>query len=255
LCGRTDGCIVNGTMTTRSRPAANRKKTSARGAGPRREAVALVSAPKRKVADLRARTAGVMKLILEQLQTQTKEERQRASLASADSEFQRTGDPLDAFGVLHKAIRDGLPVPDYTAQWVQEVDRRRLEALVRKPPLSLAAALRVPGKSPGRAAKTERAANEMKKLREQMTILIALGATVSQAADMIAASTKKRAAATLESSYRRTGEILAVDEMRYDMRKLFTESDVRSLLDSIPDTAATRLGKARIRALYPKVIG
>jgi hypothetical protein len=170
----------------------------------------------------------------------------RGTLAEADEEFGRTGDPMDALGWIALAAKAGAPLPSRIGQWLHTA----LQAYVNGD-ASMDEAMGLATRGQGQPRRKRRAASELNDTLGRMWFLVQAGATRNQAAALVETTTG-RSVEQLMRSYGASWFTGRTDNPFEGMplssvRDFVTET----LLSQYPDDERTREAKAAILARYP----
>lgn len=175
--------------------------------------------------------------------------RLRAVLLEADQSFFANGDVMEALGWVAFAAKTGTPLPPRIGQWLHDA----LDAYRAGKVATLDAALGLDGigKSNPRRQLRERSALEGALAR--MMVLHMIGATISQAAAMVARLTPDFKATTLADRYGRSGLGVAALQGRPQALRRWLPSEIEQVLCEYPDhRIEIEQGKEAIRAMYAK---
>lgn len=129
------------------------------------------------------------------------EDRVAEALAQADESFAATGDVMEALEWVAFAAKHGKAIPPHIAAWFSKVinDYRDGTAHTMDAALGLAA----PGKAQPRRRLHE--ASNLQRALARMMVLHGMGATIEQAAAMVASLAPDFKASTLADRYKRSG--------------------------------------------------
>jgi hypothetical protein len=151
------------------------------------------------------------------------------ALAAADQSFADTGNVLEALRWISFAVEHGEPVPPRIATWLQQ----GIGAfLAETSTLESALGLTGSGKADPRRAARER--NRWPRLLGEMALLHTLGATIEQAAALVALRVNESASALAEH-YRRSGRGHQAQKDRPGVLKQWHHSEVEQILSVYPE--------------------
>jgi hypothetical protein len=187
-------------------------------------------------------------------------------LAAADQSFADTGDVLEALRWISFAAEHGEPVPPRIAAWLQ---RGIGTFLAERLTLESALGLTGSGKADPRRAARER--NRWPRLLGEMALLHTLGATIGQAAALVALRGNEPALALAEH-YRRSRRGRQAMKDRPAVLRQWHYTEVEKILSAYPEPVdagrdasfspvkfpppwemrAALAGKRRIRKMYAK---
>ena len=152
------------------------------------------------------------------------------TLAEADQSFTETRDYLEALSWVRLAIKEGLPLPPGLREWMCKGIEGYINDADASVTLGAALGLRETARADPRRA-PRRGHGPLWASMARMFVLQLAGATVRQAAELVAAlSAEHGTASTLEDRYRRSGYGAKVVASRGYFRHL---SEVRKVLDDI----------------------
>lgn len=171
------------------------------------------------------------------------------ALAAADQSFADTGDVMEALSWIAFASKHGHKIPRRIGEWL----RAGIDAYRAGQARTLDAALGLTGSGHAnpRRRMTERAA--LQGALARMAVLQMLGATIPQAAAMVATLSPDWKRTTLADRYRRRGRSRDALAIRREVLSRWRRGEVEQVLAEYPDRAGeVAEGKAAIRAMYAK---
>ena len=167
-------------------------------------------------------------------------------LPLADQSFAETGDVLEALRWARLALDAGLPVPPRIAAWLAAGIKRFVKSEVH----SLDSALGVTGSGKADPRRKVRERSRLDGPLADMLVLHTLGATIDQAAALVA---KGRSIEPLAEHYRRSDRGKMALRDRRLVLQAWTRAEVEAYLGQYADTPVdAALGKRRIRNMYAK---
>ena len=172
----------------------------------------------------------------------------RAALAGADQSFADTGDVMEALGWVALAAKVGEPIPPRIGAWLHKSIKEYERGTVT---MDAALGLNATGRANPRGAKTHEAL--LQGALARMMILHVLGATIPQAAALVATLAPTPTRATLADRYRRRGLGKMVLANRKQVLAHYRRSDIEKILAEYPDHRGEPAeAKACIRTMYAK---
>ena len=177
----------------------------------------------------------------------------RDTLAQADQSFAESRDAMEALSwaaLAALAAKAGQPMPPHIGRWLHAA----LDAYRSGKAETLDDAFGLKGRGKGNARRALQEKSAMQGAMGRMLLLHMLGATIPQAAAMVARISSEFAVATLASRYGRSGLGKIAQRDRRITRERLRLRDAIKILDEYPDGGPNSLvilqGKAAIRALY-----
>lgn len=170
------------------------------------------------------------------------------ALEEADRSFSETGDVLDALSWVGFAAKAGEPIPTRIAAWLKAaIDAYRSGEAET---MDAAMGLVQRGRGPRRRAK-ERGALQAAIAR--MYVLHVCGATIDDAATLVARLTPDFTINTLIDRYKRSGSGRSTRRDRAALRSRWSRADLELILAEYPDQPLpVAQAKAAIRKVYAR---
>lgn len=171
-----------------------------------------------------------------------------AALAAADQSFADTGNAMEALGWIGFAAKVGEPIPPRIAAWL----KKALDVYSSGAAPTMDAAMGLAGRGrPARRQVHER--NRLQGALARMYVLHVAGATIEQAATLVARLSPDFTVSTLIDRYKRSGMGRRAISERPTMQRHWHSTEIETILAEYPDKPlAAKQAKDAIRKVYAR---
>lgn len=171
----------------------------------------------------------------------------RQAMADADQSFADTGDAMEALSWVAFAAKHGEPIPPRIAAWLHKALAEYRAGTAR----SIDAALGLVSRRPPRRQLHER--RRLESAIGKMFVLHGLGATIDQAATLVARLSPEFTHGTLCDRYKRSGMGRKALAERKVLQEHYHWKEVEAMLAEYPDKPMdVKQAKEAIRKVYAR---